>query len=159
MRKLSHINNKNQAQMVDVTVKATTSRRAKAHGRVMMKKATLDLIEMGQMTKGNVLGTAKIAGIMAAKKTSEMIPLCHPLELAAIDVNLEIDHKNSCVIIESEVKSIGKTGVEMEALTAVSAAALTVYDMCKAADKAMVIGEIMLMEKTGGKSGTFIRKQ
>ena len=145
--------------MVDVTVKATTSRRAKAHGRVMMKKATLDLIEMGQMTKGNVLGTAKIAGIMAAKKTSEMIPLCHPLELTSIDVNLEIDHKNSCVIIESEVKSIGKTGVEMEALTAVSAAALTVYDMCKAADKAMVIGEIMLMEKTGGKSGTFIRKQ
>ena len=159
MRKLSHINNKNQVQMIDVTVKATTSRRAKAHGRVMMKKATLDLIEMGQMTKGNVLGTAKIAGIMAAKKTSEMIPLCHPLELTAIDVNLEIDHKNSCVIIESEVKSIGKTGVEMEALTAVSAAALTVYDMCKAADKAMVIGEIMLMEKTGGKSGTFIRKQ
>lgn len=145
--------------MVDVTAKAITNRRAKARGSVTMEKATLNLIEKGQMTKGNVLGAAKIAGIMAAKKTGELIPLCHPLELTSIRLDLEIDRKKSRVIIESEVKTTGKTGVEMEALTAVSVAALTIYDMCKAADKKMVIGEIMLVEKTGGKSGTFKRTQ
>lgn len=159
MRKLSHINNNQQVEMVDVTAKAITNRRAKARGSVTMEKATLNLIEKGQMTKGNVLGAAKIAGIMAAKKTGELIPLCHPLELTSIRLDLEIDRKKSRVIIESEVKTTGKTGVEMEALTAVSVAALTIYDMCKAADKKMVIGEIMLVEKTGGKSGTFKRTQ
>jgi len=159
MRKLSHINNNQQVEMVDVTAKAITNRQAKARGSVTMEKATLDLIEKGQMTKGNVLGAAKIAGIMAAKKTGELIPLCHPLELTSIRLDLEIDRKKSRVVIESEVKTTGKTGVEMEALTAVSVAALTIYDMCKAADKKMVIGEIMLVEKTGGKSGTFKRTQ
>ena len=159
MRKLSHINNNQQVEMVDVTAKAITNRQAKARGSVTMEKATLNLIEKGQMTKGNVLGTAKIAGIMAAKKTGELIPLCHPLELTSIRLDLEIDRKKSRVIIASEVKTTGKTGVEMEALTAVSVAALTIYDMCKAADKKMVIGEIMLVEKTGGKSGTFKRTQ
>jgi len=159
MRKLSHINNNQQVEMVDVTAKAITNRQAKARGSVTMEKATLNLIEKGQMTKGNVLGAAKIAGIMAAKKTGELIPLCHPLELTSIRLDLEIDRKKSRVVIESEVKTTGKTGVEMEALTAVSVAALTIYDMCKAADKKMVIGEIMLVEKTGGKSGTFKRTQ
>jgi len=159
MRKLSHINNNQQVEMVDVTAKAITNRQAKALGSVTMEKATLNLIEKGQMTKGNVLGAAKIAGIMAAKKTGELIPLCHPLELTSVHLDLEIDRKKSRVVIESEVKTTGKTGVEMEALTAVSVAALTIYDMCKAADKKMVIGEIMLVEKTGGKSGTFKRSQ
>lgn len=145
--------------MVDVTAKAVTKRKAKARGSVTMEKATLNLIEKGQMTKGNVLGAAKIAGIMAAKKTGELIPLCHPLEITSVQLDLEIDRKKSRVVIESEVKTTGKTGVEMEALTAVSVAALTIYDMCKAADKKMVIGEIMLLEKTGGKSGTFKRTQ
>jgi len=158
MRKLSHINNKGQVQMVDVTAKTSTSRRAKARGIVKMNCQTLKLIEKGQIAKGNVLGIAKIAGIMAAKKTGEIIPLCHPLELTAIEVKLEIDRKNSRIIIESEVKNVGKTGVEMEALTAVSIAALTVYDMCKAADKKITIEEIMLLEKSGGKSGAFIRR-
>ncbi len=159
MRKLSHINNKGQVQMVDVTAKAPTSRRAKARSIVKMDCQTLKLIEKGQIAKGNVLGIAKIAGIMAAKKTGEIIPLCHPLELTAIEVKLEIDRKNSRIIIESEVKNVGKTGVEMEALTAVSIAALTVYDMCKAADKKITIEEIMLLEKSGGKSGTFLRNK
>jgi len=159
MRKLSHINDKSRAQMVDVTAKAATLRRARACGCVMMDKKTLDLVEKEQMTKGDVLGTAKIAGIMAAKKTGELIPLCHPLELTDIELNLKVDRKKSRVDIEAEVKTMGRTGVEMEALTAVGVAALTVYDMCKAADKKMVIGEIMLLEKTGGKSGNFIRKQ
>jgi cyclic pyranopterin phosphate synthase len=145
--------------MVDVTAKAITKRQAKARGSVTMEKATLNLIEKGQMTKGNVLGAAKIAGIMAAKKTGELIPLCHPLEITSVCLDLKIDRKKSRVVIESEVKTTGKTGVEMEALTAVSVAALTIYDMCKAADKKMVIGEIMLLEKTGGKSGTFKRTQ
>jgi len=159
MRKLSHINNNQQVEMVDVTAKAITNRQAKARGSVTMEKATLDLIEKGQMTKGNVLGAAKIAGIMAAKKTGELIPLCHPLEITSVHLDLEIEREKSRVVIEAEVKTTGKTGVEMEALTAVSVAALTIYDMCKAADKKMVIGEIMLVEKTGGKSGTFTRSQ
>jgi cyclic pyranopterin phosphate synthase len=144
--------------MVDITAKAPTSRRAKARGVVRMEKRTLKLIEAGQIAKGNVLGIAKIAGIMAAKKTGEIIPLCHPLELTAIEVKLEIDHKNSCIIIEAEVKNVGKTGVEMEAMTAVSIASLTIYDMCKAADKKITIEKIMLLEKSGGKSGAFIRE-
>jgi cyclic pyranopterin phosphate synthase len=159
MQKLSHINNRGQVQMVDVTAKASTNRKAKARGIVKMEYQTLKLIEKGQIAKGNVLEIAKIAGIMAAKKTGEIIPLCHPLELTAIDVKLEIDRKNSRIIIESEVKNVGKTGVEMEALTAVSIAALTIYDMCKAADKKITIEEIMLLEKSGGKSGAFLRNK
>ena len=145
--------------MVDITAKAETLRQAKALGIVQMDIRTLELIEKGQIAKGNVLTTAKIAGIMAAKKTGELIPLCHPLEVTAIEVNLEIDRNKSQIIIQSEVKNMGRTGVEMEALTAVSIAALTIYDMCKAVDKKIIIGNIMLLEKSGGKSGTFIRKK
>lgn len=143
--------------MVDITAKKQTSRRAKACGYVRMQPRTLELIEKGQTVKGNVLTTAKIAGIMAAKKTGELIPLCHPLELTSVNLDLEIDRDNSRVIIESEVKIFGKTGAEMEALTAVSVAALTVYDMCKSVDKNMLIGEIMLLEKSGGRSGNYSR--
>lgn len=157
MKKLSHVNNEGQVQMVDVTAKAQTIRRAKASGTVKMDLHTLNMIEKGKIAKGNVLTTAKIAGIMAAKKTGELIPLCHPLELTGIDISLNIDHKNSQIVIESQVQTTGKTGVEMEALIAVSTAALTIYDMCKAINKKMVIGDIMLLEKSGGKSGTFVR--
>ena len=157
MKKLSHIDNEGDIQMVDVTAKAKTIRVAKARGVVKMDAHTLDLIEKGQVTKGNVLTTAKIAGIMAAKKTGGLIPLCHPLELTGIDINLNIDHRNSQIVIESQMKTTGKTGVEMEALTAVSVAALTIYDMCKAVNKKIIIGDIMLLEKSSGKSGTFIR--
>jgi cyclic pyranopterin monophosphate synthase len=159
MKKLSHVNNKGDVQMVDVTAKANTIRKAKARGIVQMDIKTLELIEKGRVAKGNVLTTAKIAGIMAAKKTGELIPLCHPLELTGIDLNFSIDHKTSQIIIESEVQTAGKTGVEMEALTAVSVGALTIYDMCKAVNKKIIIGDIMLLEKSGGKSGTFIRNK
>lgn len=159
MKKLSHINNKGDVQMVDVTAKPKTVRKAKARGMVKMDARTLDLIEKGQITKGNVLTIAKIAGIMAAKKTGELIPLCHPLELTGVDLTLSIDNKNSQIIIESVVQTAGKTGVEMEALTAVSVAALTIYDMCKAVNKRIIIGDIMLLEKSGGKSGTFKRNK
>jgi len=144
--------------MVDITTKAQTLRKAKASGIVKMDTRTLELIEKGQIAKGNVLTTAKVAGIMAAKKTGELIPLCHPLELTAIEVNLEINRNESQIVIQSEVQNMGRTGVEMEALTAVSVAALTIYDMCKALDKNIVIENIMLLEKSGGKSGTFIRE-
>jgi cyclic pyranopterin monophosphate synthase len=157
MKKLSHINDTGQVQMVDVTDKDKTVRVAKARGIVKMKSTTLALLEEGRMKKGNVLTTAKIAGILAAKKTGELIPLCHPLGLTGIDLEFAIDTKNSQVIIEAQVRTVEQTGVEMEALTAVSVAALTVYDMCKAVDKEMIIGDILLLEKSGGKSGTFIR--
>jgi cyclic pyranopterin monophosphate synthase len=157
MKKLSHINDEGQVQMVNVTGKNKTTRVAKAGGKVKMDPQTLKMIKNGHIAKGNVLTTAKIAGIMAAKKTGELIPLCHPLDLTGIDINLKIDHKNSQIVIEAQVQTVGKTGVEMEALTAVSIAALTIYDMCKSADKKIIIGEIMLLEKSGGKSGTFTR--
>jgi cyclic pyranopterin monophosphate synthase len=158
MKKLSHINDAGQVQMVDVTGKDKTVRVAKACGRVKMKSNTLALLEEGRMAKGNVLTTAKIAGIMAAKKTGELIPLCHPLGLTGIDIEFIIDRPNAQVIIETQVQTVGQTGVEMEALTAVSVAALTIYDMCKAVDKEMIISDIMLLEKKGGKSGIFTRK-
>lgn len=159
MKKLSHVNKKGDIQMVDVTKKAETIREAKAQGTVKMDARTLKLIEEGQITKGNVLTTAKIAGIMAAKKTGELIPLCHPLKLTGIDLNFNIDHKKSLIVIEAVVRITEKTGVEMEALTAVSVAALTIYDMCKAVNKKIIIGDIMLLEKSGGKSGAFIRNK
>jgi cyclic pyranopterin monophosphate synthase len=158
MKKLSHINDKGDVQMVDVTTKTKTIRMAKAQGIVKMDARTLNLIDQGKMSKGNVLTIAKIAGIMAAKKTGELIPLCHPLELTSVDLILSIDNKNSQIIIKSVVQTAGKTGVEMEALTAVSTAALTIYDMCKAVNKNIMISDIMLLEKSGGKSGTFKRK-
>jgi len=159
MRKLSHVNNEGDVQMVDVTKKEKTIREAKAQGIVQMDARTLKLIEDEQITKGNVLTTAKIAGIMAAKKTGELIPLCHPLELTGVDLNFNIDRKKALIVIEATVRIAGKTGVEMEALTAVSVAALTIYDMCKAINKKIIIGDIMLLEKSGGKSGPFIRSK
>ena len=159
MDKLSHLNDEGLVQMVDVTGKANTPRTAVARGEVRMKSATLELLEKGRMEKGNVLTTAKIAGIMAAKKTGELIPLCHPLGVTSVDLEFTIDRKKPRVIISSRVQTVGQTGVEMGALTAVSIAALTVYDMCKAVDKEMTIGDIVLLKKSGGKSGTFIRKR
>lgn len=158
-KKLSHINHEGDVQMVDVTAKPQTAREAKARGIVRMDAATLTLISKGRIAKGNVLTTAKIAGIMAAKKTGDLIPMCHPLELTGVDLTFTVDEKKSAIIIEASVRIAGKTGVEMEALTAVSVAALTIYDMCKAVNKKIVISDIMLMEKSGGKSGTFIRSK
>ncbi|HMK56482.1 MAG TPA: cyclic pyranopterin monophosphate synthase MoaC [Dissulfurispiraceae bacterium] len=156
--KLSHFDEKGRARMVDVTEKAVTSRVAVACGSISMKAATLKLIEQGKVEKGDVLGVARVAGIMAAKKTSELIPMCHPLNISSVNVDFVIDGRNNKVDINATVKVTGQTGVEMEALTAVSVAALTIYDMCKAVDKEMVISEIMLLEKSGGKSGHFKRK-
>ncbi len=158
-KKLSHINHEGDVQMVDVTAKPQTAREAKARGIVRMDAATLTLISKGRIAKGNVLTTAKIAGIMAAKKTGDLIPMCHPLELTGVDLTFTVDEKKSAIFIEASVRIAGKTGVEMEALTAVSVAALTIYDMCKAVNKKIVISDIMLLEKSGGKSGTFIRSK
>ena len=158
MKKLTHIDKKGRPKMVDVGAKPLTERMAVARGYVYMKKETFNLIQKGKMAKGDVFNVAKLAGIMAAKKTSEIIPLCHPLNITSVDIDFRPDSKKNRIEIESRVKITGQTGVEMEALTAVSAAALTIYDMCKAVDKEMVISDIMLMEKRGGKSGIFKRK-
>jgi cyclic pyranopterin phosphate synthase len=158
MARLTHLDEKGKAKMVDVSAKATTSRQARATGFVYMKKQTLRLIKEGGVPKGDVLAVARVAGIMAAKKTPELIPLCHPLNLTSVEVDLKTDERKGRLAIESKVSTLGQTGVEMEALTAVSAAALAVYDMCKAVDKEMVISDIMLVEKKGGRSGTYKRK-
>lgn len=154
-RSLSHINEKGEAHMVDVSGKNQTSRTAVAEGFVAMSPETLALVETGSAKKGDVLATARIAGIMAAKRTHELIPLCHPLLLTKVTVNLAPEHAPHGIRITAEVKVSGQTGVEMEALTAVSVAGLTVYDMLKAADKGMVIGPVRLLEKTGGRSGAW----
>ncbi len=143
--------------MVDVTLKPSTERKAIASGFIYMKPQTLKLILDGKIPKGDVFSVARIAGIAAAKKTWELIPLCHPLNITSINVDFSPEKKNKRIKIISEVKVTGQTGVEMEALTAVSVAALTIYDMCKAVDKDMIISEIMLLEKYGGKSGTYKR--
>lgn len=153
MTKLTHLDHQGKAQMVDISSKATTEREARAEGRIYMQRATLELISSGGHNKGDVLAVARIAGIQAAKKCADLIPLCHPLMLTGIKVDLETDMDNSAVLVRASCKLAGRTGVEMEALTAVSVAALTVYDMCKAVDKTMTIGDIRLLEKTGGKSG------
>ena len=155
MTKLSHLNDKGEARMVDVSDKAVTGRTAIAEGFVAMDAATLALVEKGEAKKGDVLATARIAGIMAAKRTHELIPLCHPLAITKALVDFEVSHAPVGIRVTAEVKVSGQTGVEMEALTAVSIACLTIYDMLKAADKAMVIGEVRLLEKTGGRSGTY----
>ena len=155
MSKLSHINEKGEARMVDVSAKAVSERTAIAEGFVGMAAATLALIEKGETRKGDVLATARIAGIMAAKRTHELIPLCHPLAISKAVVNFETSRKPVGLRVTAEVKVSGQTGVEMEALTAVSVACLTIYDMLKAADRAMVIGSVRLLEKTGGRSGTY----
>ena len=155
MARLTHIDAEGKARMVDVTEKEVTERRATARARVQMRPETARLIQEGGVAKGDVLGVARLAGIMAAKRTSDLIPLCHPLALTAIDVTLACDETEGAVDIEASCRLTGRTGVEMEALTAASVAALTVYDMCKAADRGMRITDVRLTHKEGGKSGEF----
>jgi len=159
MSKFSHIDDEGRVRMVDVTAKKPTVRAAVAGGKIYMNPETFNLIQKQKVKKGNVLETARIAGIMAAKKTSELIPMCHPLNITHIQVDFSPDASESCMGIEATVRAIDQTGVEMEAVTAVSVAALTIYDMCKAYDKEMTISKIRLLKKSGGKSGTYIRKK
>lgn len=151
----THFDEHGQARMVDVSAKAETERAAVAKGRVIVQPETALLIHEGSVAKGDVLSVARLAGIMGAKRTPELIPLCHPLQLSSVKVDLELDQPNNAVEITATCKIAARTGVEMEALTAVSVAALTVYDMCKAVDKSMTIGDIRLVHKSGGKSGTY----
>lgn len=155
---LTHIDGRGKARMVDVGGKDVTERVAVAKGRVLMKKETLELILANEVKKGDVLGVARVAGIMAAKKTGELIPLCHPLNVTSVEVEFETLKDLPGIDITATARVASQTGVEMEALVAVSAAALTVYDMCKAADKGMTLTDIRLIRKTGGKSGTFTRE-
>jgi cyclic pyranopterin phosphate synthase len=156
MSKLTHINANGEAQMVDVSDKDNTTREAKAGARVVMQAETLELIVSGSHKKGDVLAVARIAGIQAAKKCSDLIPLCHPLMLSKVSVELTPNNEKCCIDIIATAKLNGKTGVEMEALTAASIAALTVYDMCKAVDRFMRIDNVQLIEKKGGKSGHWV---
>jgi len=157
MSKLTHFDETGRAAMVDVSGKAVTTRKAIAVGQVKMAAATLALVQAGDNKKGDVFSVAELAGIMGAKKTSDLIPLCHPLPLSKVNVRIEMDAALPGLTVSAETKTSGQTGVEMEALTAVSVACLTIYDMLKAADKHMVIGEVMLTTKTGGKSGDWSR--
>lgn len=157
MDNLTHINKQGRAKMADVSEKEDTKRVAVARGRVTMKTATLERIAAGGITKGDVLAVAQVAGIMAAKETPRLIPMCHPLFLTSVDLSFNLDRSGGAVLIEGKAAATGKTGVEMEALTAVSVAALTIYDMCKAIDKEMLIDDIRLVEKMGGKSGYYRR--
>ncbi len=159
MPDFTHIDEQGKARMVDVSAKPPTEREAVATGRVVMKPETLRMIIENRIAKGEVLQVARVAGIMAAKKTSELIPLCHPLGISSVNVDFLVKDKENTIEIISRVKTVGQTGVEMEALTATAVAALTIYDMCKAVDREMVIREIMLLEKRGGKSGEFIRAE
>jgi cyclic pyranopterin phosphate synthase len=157
MATLTHLDRKGRAHMVDVSSKDETARTATAVGRITMQPATFELIREGAVAKGDVLSVARIAGIMGAKKTPELIPLCHPLALSSVTVHLELrNDREPAIEITATCKVKGQTGVEMEALTAVSVAALTIYDMCKAADRGMTISDIRLVHKAGGKSGEFI---
>ena len=154
MKKLTHIDELGRPKMVDVTEKPDTQREAVAKGMVRMQTSTFDLLKRGEMPKGDVLTVAQLAGIMAAKQTPHLIPLCHPVLIGDIEVEFNLDEGNSTVEITTTAKSTGKTGVEMEALTAAAVAALTIYDMCKAVDRGMKIDNIRLVRKSGGKSGT-----
>lgn len=153
----THFNESGRAHMVEVSDKDDTKRVAIARGTIKMKRETLNMIKEGLIKKGDVLSVAQIGGIMGCKKTSDLIPMCHNIFISGSDIRFNI--LEDAIEIESEVKTIGKTGVEIEALTAVSMAALTIYDMCKAVDKDMVIGDIRLIKKTGGKSGVYIREE
>lgn len=159
MGKLTHFDEEGKARMVDVSEKLPTQREAITVGSVYMKPETIRLIKDRRISKGDVFGVARVAGIMAAKRTPDLIPMCHPLNITSVNVDFDVDEKESKVDIKTTVRIVGQTGVEMEALTATSVAALTIYDMCKAVDKEMVISGIMLMEKRGGKSGEFKRKR
>lgn len=152
----SHFNTEGRGKMVDVTEKTATSRRAVAAGTIYMSAATVEAVRTGGVAKGDVLAVAQVAGIMAAKRTWELIPMCHPIPLTGIDLSFSLGEEQ--IDIQATVKCKGETGVEMEALTAVSAAALTIYDMCKALQKDMTIGQVRLLEKTGGKSGAYRRE-
>ena len=154
-RRLTHLDKSGRARMVDISAKADTARVAVARGSVRMKPEALRALLRGEIAKGNVLTTAQVAGVMAAKKTHELIPMCHPLLLTGIDVELAPDEKASTVEITATVRTTGKTGVEMEALTAVTVAGLTIYDMCKAVDKGMRLEAVRLVSKSGGKSGDY----
>ena len=155
MSGLNHFDEKGNAVMVDVSEKDETKRVAQAKGIIKVSEEIMNLIKTGNIKKGDVLGVSRVAGIMASKQTSNLIPMCHPLMINGANIDFELDEENSKVIIYGTVRTTGKTGVEMEALTAVSVAALTIYDMCKAVDKRMVIENIHLVSKTGGKSGEF----
>jgi len=155
----THLDENNRPKMVDVTAKEPTLREAVAIGRVLMRPDTVRAIESGGVSKGDAYATAKIAGIMAAKKTSDIIPMCHPLEITGIDLDFSSNIEKGEITIKARTKTFNRTGVEMEAMTAVSVAALTIYDMCKSADRAIVLSDIKLLEKSGGKSGTFVREE
>ena len=159
MDKLSHLDEQGRARMVDVSDKDITSRIAVARGTIHMRAETLALIRANKIEKGDVFSVARVAGIMAAKKTSELIPMCHPLNITSVEIDLTLAENPARVEIEASVRVSGKTGVEMEAMAAVAVAGLTIYDMCKAVDREMSIGEIRLVKKSGGKSGTFLRKE
>lgn len=153
MSKLTHLDASGNARMVDVGDKQETRREARAEASVYMATETLHLIETGGHKKGDVIAVARVAGIQAAKRCAELVPMCHPLMLTGIDVDITLDHENSCAHITTACRLKGQTGVEMEALTAASVAALTIYDMCKAVDRGMVIGDVRLLHKSGGRSG------
>jgi cyclic pyranopterin monophosphate synthase len=158
MKKLTHTDKQGRARMVDISEKPITHREAVARCSVLMKPETLRLILRNEIPKGDVLAVARVAGIMAAKRTDEIIPMCHPINISSVGIEFISDRKRNRLDIQSKVRVSGQTGVEMEALIAVAIAALTIYDMCKAVDKEMVVTDIMLIEKKGGKSGTFKRK-
>lgn len=156
---LTHINEQGRAKMVDVSAKDETVRVAEAYGSVYMKKETLERIKEGSIVKGDVLAVAQVAGIMGAKKTSDIIPMCHPIMISGCDINFSLNFEENKVEITATAKTTGQTGIEMEALTAVTIAGLTIYDMCKAIDREMIISDVMLMKKSGGKSGVFERNK
>jgi cyclic pyranopterin phosphate synthase len=157
MSKLTHFNQEGEAHMVDIGEKAASRRRAVAAGRIVMQPETLALIEQGGHKKGDVLGVARVAGIMATKRTADLVPMCHPLALTHVEIEFEIDAGNHAVGCTVSAETTGQTGVEMEALTGVQVALLTIYDMCKAVDRGMVIDAVRLLEKSGGKSGHWKR--
>ena len=155
---LTHINEEGRAKMVDVSEKNDTVREAVAIGYVSMKRETLERIKEGTISKGDVLAVAQVGGIMGAKSTPQIVPMCHPIMISGCNISFKMDFQNNRIEITATTKTVGKTGIEMEALTAVSTAALTIYDMCKAIDREMIINNIMLIRKSGGKSGVFERK-
>jgi len=156
-KELTHLDRSGRARMVDVSSKQVTARTAVASASIKMQKATLDLILGAGIEKGDVLGTAQVAGIMAAKKTSELIPMCHPVAITSVEMDFKIDKKNSTITAVVTAKTRDRTGIEMEALTAAAVAALTIYDMCKAVDRSMTINSVQLVKKTGGRSGKYER--
>jgi cyclic pyranopterin phosphate synthase len=159
MKEFTHLDERGRARMVDVTEKDITSRQATAQGAIIMRLETFQRIMTGGIEKGDVLGVAKVAGIMGAKRTAELIPLCHPVNITSVEITFHPRKESHTIEIEAQVKVKGQTGVEMEALTAVATTALTIYDMCKAVDREMVISDIRLIEKKGGKSGHFVRSR